>query len=100
MSAARIEEEKKLERKADFFKALSCPKRLIILLFLYRKGESTVKAMQEELKFRQSPISQHLKTLFYAGLVKRRKVGTCAFYELTSFGKEAVKLIEGKDGRL
>jgi DNA-binding transcriptional ArsR family regulator len=91
--------EKELERKADFFGALSSSKRLMILLFLHRKESSNVTTIQEELNLRQSLVSQHLRILLHAGFVRRKRIGTTALYKLTPSGKEVVKLIEERDGR-
>ena len=100
LSLTFSEKERELEKKAEIFGALSSPKRLRILLFLHRKGISNVATIWGELSLSQSSTSQHLRILLQTGLVKRKRIGTTMLYELTPYGKEVAKLIEGKDGRL
>ena len=70
-----------LELVADRFRALSEPIRLRILQIL-QNGETGVSALVEGIGSTQPNISKHLKVLQDVGLVKRRQVGTSAYYSI------------------
>ncbi len=87
-------DEEKLERWSEFFKALSHPLRLKILLTLLEKGEICVKSMCDILETTQSNISQHLSTLKNANIIKYKKKGMLNCYEITDQKvKEILKII-------
>ncbi len=67
--------------KADLFKALAHPIRIMILDAL-RDGEAPVRTLQERLGAEQSTISQHLAALRSNNLVRARRDGTSVFYEI------------------
>jgi ArsR family transcriptional regulator len=58
------------------------PARLQILQFV-EGGEETVTSIQKHVGLTQAMTSQHLKMLFEAGLVRRRRQGTSIFYRVT-----------------
>ena len=59
----------------DFFKALSDPTRLKILDYI-REGEKCICEIIPYTRKSQPCVSQHLKVLKHAGLIKERKDGT------------------------
>ena len=66
---------------ADFFSVFSDSTRLKIISALSEK-ELCVHELSSLLKIKQPSISQHLKTLWQARVVKKRKVGLHVFYRL------------------
>jgi ArsR family transcriptional regulator len=67
--------------KAEFFKALAHPARLVILEQL-RDGEKSVNELQAVLGLDQSNVSQQLAILRNRNIVEARKEGTTAFYRV------------------
>lgn len=70
-----------IEKYTKFFKALGEPTRLQILKLL-AKRELCVCDLMEELNMNQPRISQHLKVLKEAGVVKERKQAQWSYYSL------------------
>lgn len=68
-------------RVSKFFKSLSDPTRLRILLALFDK-ELNVSAIMETLEMEQSAISHQLKLLRDNHIVKSRKEGKTVVYSL------------------
>ena len=67
--------------KAEFFKALAHPARLVILEQL-RDREKSVNELQAVLGLDQSNVSQQLAILRNRNIVEVRKEGTTAFYRV------------------
>lgn len=67
--------------KADFFKALGHPARLVILEQL-RHGEKCVNDLQVVLDLDQSSVSQQLAVLRNKQIVDARKDGTTVYYRV------------------
>jgi DNA-binding transcriptional ArsR family regulator len=67
--------------KAEFFRTLGHPARLLILQAL-RGGERSVGALQAELGLESGGTSQHLAALRRIGLVEGRREGTSVFYRV------------------
>jgi ArsR family transcriptional regulator len=67
--------------KAEFFKALAHPARLVILEQL-RAGEKSVNELQAALGIDQSSVSQQLALLRNRNIVEARKVGTTVYYRV------------------
>jgi DNA-binding transcriptional ArsR family regulator len=65
--------------KAEFFKALGHPARLVILDQL-RAGERSVQELQIALDMDQSSVSQQLAVLRNKNIVDSRKEGTTVYY--------------------
>ena len=63
---------------ADYFKVLSEPIRIKILLSL-RQNEKTVSEIVKEVNSSQPNVSKHLSVLIKAGLVTRRQVKNVAY---------------------
>jgi len=71
------------ERQAQICKALSDPKRIMIIHAL-RSGERAVGDLMAELGMSQTNMSQHLAVLRDRSLVTARRKGNNVFYSLTS----------------
>lgn len=69
-------------RQAEFFKALSVESRIRIIDLLKQKGPLGVNQLSEALGITPSAVSQHLKILRYAGLVRRERKGYWLPYEI------------------
>jgi ArsR family transcriptional regulator len=65
--------------KAEFFRALGHPARLVILEQL-RGGEKSVNELQAVLGLDQSSVSQQLAVLRNKNIVESRKEGTTVYY--------------------
>ncbi len=67
--------------KAEFFKALGHPVRLVILEQL-QSGEKSVNELQAALGIDQPLVSQQLATLRNKNIVETRREGTTVFYRV------------------
>jgi DNA-binding transcriptional ArsR family regulator len=67
--------------KAEFFKALAHPARLVILDQL-RSGEKSVNELQAALGADQSSVSQQLAILRNRNILAARKEGTMVYYSV------------------
>ncbi len=67
--------------KAEFFKALGHPARLVILEQL-QSGEKSVNELQAALGIDQPLVSQQLATLRNKNIVETRREGTTVFYRV------------------
>ncbi len=74
---------------ADMAKALAHPARVAILEFLLQKGACVCGDIVEELPLSQSTVSQHLKAMKEAGIVKGEIDGPnrCYCIDMIEFGK-------------
>ena len=70
-----------VELIARRFRLLSEPMR-IRLFDRLRDGEATVHELADELGSSQQNVSKHLTLLAEAGVLARRKEGTCVYYRL------------------
>ena len=72
------------KQKAQVFKALADPSRLRLLSMVRAEasGESCVCDLTGPLDLGQPTVSHHLKILVDAGLLRREKRGTWAYYSL------------------
>lgn len=71
--------------------ALAHPARLCILTHLAQQGCcACCKDVVSQLDLAQSTVSQHLKILVDAGLVRHRRQGTRSLYEIDSSAIEAL----------
>ena len=72
-----------IEELAEIFKALSAPTRLrLVKLLGEHEGALCVNALARRLDVSQSAISQHLRILRQAGLVKSDRRGSSKHYML------------------
>ena len=79
------------EEIAEMLKALAHPARLKIIMGLL-KDECKVADIQKVLRLPQSTISQHLRVLKNAGIIKGRREGTKKCYKVTN--KQVRKIVE------
>ena len=70
-----------MKEAAELFKILSVDKRIEIVEFL-KKEPMSVNALADALRITQSAISQHLRVLKGAGLVKNERRGYWVYYSL------------------
>src|SRR3972149_11959135 len=70
-----------MKEAAEVFKMLSVDKRIEIIELL-KKGDTSVNAMAEALGITQSAVSQHLRVLKAAGVVKNKRQGYWIYYSL------------------
>lgn len=78
----------------NFLKAMAHPVRYNIIKFLY-EGPKCVCKLNEEFDFSQANLSQHLRVLKDAGILKSEKVGLETHYSLCNDSiKEIVTNVE------
>jgi DNA-binding transcriptional ArsR family regulator len=84
------------ERISETFKALAHPARLEMVVGLIR-NECNVAQIQKALGLPQSTISQHLRVLRNANVIKGRREGTKTCYRVIDARvRKFVKIIKGK----
>ena len=77
------ESDKVFESAAELFSVLSTPVRLRLISALCH-GEKNVSQLLSEIDATQPNMSQHLATLYRAGILARRRDGTQIFYRIQS----------------
>jgi DNA-binding transcriptional ArsR family regulator len=70
-----------VELIARRFRVIGEPMRIRVLDRL-REGEATVQELTEALDASQQNVSKHLQVLLEAGILRRRKEGTYAYYSI------------------
>jgi DNA-binding transcriptional ArsR family regulator len=81
-----------VEELADAFKALSDPTRMRLIKLLGESGGALcVNALAHKLGVTQSAVSQHLRVLRQAGLVRGERRGYFVHYALDEDGLEQHK---------
>ncbi len=70
-----------MKESAELFKLLSVDKRIEIIVLL-KKEPMSVNALADALGITQSAVSQHLRVLRSAGLVKDERQGYWIYYSL------------------
>lgn len=83
MPADTTQSDAVFESVAELFALLSTPVRLKIIGALCH-GEKNVTQLLAEIDTTQPNMSQHLATLYRAGVLGRRREGTQIFYSLQS----------------
>ncbi len=78
-------------RRAELFKVLGVETRIRIIELLKQKGALCVNEMSEALGISPSAVSQHLKVLKYAGLVRSERKGYWIPYEVDPAALEQCK---------
>ena len=76
-------QDRVFESVAELFSVLSTPIRLKIISVVCN-GEKNVSELLSEIQTTQPNMSQHLSTLYRAGIVGRRREGTQIYYRLES----------------
>ena len=79
--AATVESDEVFEMAAEIFRVMSAPMRLKIISCLCN-GEKNVSQLLEEIDTTQPNMSQHLNTLFQAGVIGKRREGVQIFYRI------------------
>ena len=74
--------------QAELFKALCAESRIRIIELLKQKGALGVNEMSEVLGISPSAVSQHLKVLRHAGLVRNERKGYWIPYEVDPIALE------------
>jgi ArsR family transcriptional regulator len=83
-SAAPVAEtDEVFETAAEIFRVMSSPMRLKIISSLCN-GEKNVTQLLEEIATTQPNMSQHLNTLYQAGVIGRRREGVQVFYRIVN----------------
>jgi DNA-binding transcriptional ArsR family regulator len=75
-------------KQADLFKVLGVDKRIRIIELLKEKGPLGANEMSEMLGITPSAVSQHLKILKHAGLVRNERKGYWIPYEINPVALE------------
>jgi len=73
--------DKTFESAADLFRVMSAPMRLKIINCLC-DGEKNVSYLLTQVNTTQPNMSQHLNTLYQAGILGKRREGVQIFYHL------------------
>jgi DNA-binding transcriptional ArsR family regulator len=81
--ANTTEQDLVFESAAELFGLLSTPVRLRIISAVCH-GERNVSELLEQIDTTQPNMSQHLATLYRAGVLGRRREGTQIYYKLQS----------------
>ncbi len=76
-----IESDEVFELAAEVFRVMSAPMRLKIISCLCN-GEKNVTQLLEEIDTTQPNMSQHLNTLYQAGVIGKRREGVQIFYRI------------------
>ena len=77
------ESDEVFETAAEIFRVMSAPMRLKIISCLCN-GEKNVSQLLEEIATTQPNMSQHLNTLYQAGVIGRRREGVQIFYRIVN----------------
>ena len=76
-----VESDEVFEMAAEIFRVMSAPMRLKIISCLCN-GEKNVSQLLEEIDTTQPNMSQHLNTLYQAGVIGKRREGVQIFYRI------------------
>ena len=76
-----VESDEVFELAAEVFRVMSAPMRLKIISCLCN-GERNVTQLLEAIDTTQPNMSQHLNTLYQAGVIGRRREGVQIFYRI------------------
>ncbi|MBP9905779.1 MAG: helix-turn-helix transcriptional regulator [Rhodoferax sp.] len=78
---ALVKSDKTFESAADLFRVMSAPMRLKIINCLC-DGEKNVSYLLTKVNTTQPNMSQHLNTLYQAGILGKRRDGVQIFYRI------------------
>ena len=78
---ATIESDEVFEMAAEVFRVMSAPMRLKIISCLCN-GEKNVSELLTQVDTTQPNMSQHLNTLYQAGVLGKRRDGVQIFYRI------------------
>jgi DNA-binding transcriptional ArsR family regulator len=82
-AASAVESDEVFELAAEVFRVMSAPMRLKIISCLCN-GEKNVTQLLEEIDTTQPNMSQHLNTLYQAGVLGKRREGVQIFYRIVN----------------
>ena len=77
------ESEEVFEKAADLFRVMSAPMRLRIISALCN-GEKNVGELLSDIDTTQPNMSQHLNTLYQAGVLGKRREGVQIYYRIVN----------------
>ena len=77
------ESDEVFELAAEVFRVMSAPMRLKIIASLCN-GEKNVSELLSEIDTTQPNMSQHLNTLYQAGVLGKRREGVQIYYRITN----------------
>ncbi|MBK9440837.1 MAG: helix-turn-helix transcriptional regulator [Comamonadaceae bacterium] len=80
-SAGLVKTDQTFEAAADLFRVMSAPMRLKIINCLC-DGEKNVSYLLTRVNTTQPNMSQHLNTLYQAGILGKRRDGVQIFYHI------------------
>ena len=80
---ALTESEEVFEKAAEIFRVMSAPMRLRIISALCN-GEKNVGELLAEIDTTQPNMSQHLNTLYQAGVLGKRRDGVQIYYRIVN----------------
>ncbi len=78
-----MESDQVFELAAEIFRVMSSPMRLKIISCLCN-GEKNVSELLSEVDTTQPNMSQHLNTLYQAGVLGRRREGVQIYYRIVN----------------
>lgn len=81
--AAAVESDEVFEMAAEIFRVMSAPMRLKIISRLCN-GEKNVSELLSEIETTQPNMSQHLNTLYQAGVLGKRREGVQIYYRIVN----------------
>jgi DNA-binding transcriptional ArsR family regulator len=81
MAQPLADSDQVFESAAELFRVMSAPMRLKIISSLCN-GEKNVSQLLSDIDTTQSNMSQHLHTLYQAGVLARRRDGTQIYYRI------------------
>lgn len=90
-----------LSYASELFKVLSDPTRLLIFMYLAKRGEASVKEIAEALGRPENLVSYHISAVKRLGIIGFRKVGKNVYYRLVDerlkkLIQVAMELVENK----
>lgn len=80
---AAVTEDEVFDIAAELFRAMAAPMRLKIVSLLCN-GEKNVSELLAEIDTTQPNMSQHLNTLYQAGVLARRREGVSIYYSIAN----------------
>jgi DNA-binding transcriptional ArsR family regulator len=78
-----VESDEVFELAAEVFRVMSAPMRLKIIASLCN-GEKNVSELLAEIETTQPNMSQHLNTLYQAGVLGKRRDGVQIYYRIVN----------------
>lgn len=83
VASTAVESDEVFEMAAEVFRVMSAPMRLKIISCLC-DGEKNVSELLTEIETTQPNMSQHLNTLYQAGVLGKRREGVQIYYRIVN----------------